>query len=90
MFQGDEWQRNQDFIEDLHPIANSMGQTIAQLVVHWTIRQPGITAALCGAKRDYQIVETAGAMSRQLSDEALSQIEAALARRGVPMVRGAI
>ena len=52
---------------------------MAELVINWTIHQPGITAALCGAKRPEQIRETAGAMGWQLSDEQLAAIDAALA-----------
>ena len=58
------------------------GHTVAQLVVNWTMNQPGITAALCGAKRPDQITETAGAMSWQLTTEHRAAIDAALASRG--------
>lgn len=90
MFQGEQWQKNQDLVDNLRTIAADLGKTVAQLVVHWTIQQPGITVALCGAKRPYQIEETAGAMGWQLPAEAAARIEAALAKRGVPITRGAI
>ncbi len=61
-FQGQLWQRNQDFVDALRSSADRLGKTVAQLVVQWTIRQPGITSALCGAKRAYQIEETAGSV----------------------------
>lgn len=82
MFQGDEWQRNQDFLAELTQIAAGTGHTVGQLVVNWTIHQPGITAALCGAKRPGQIAETAGAMGWQIDAETLARIDAALERRG--------
>jgi aryl-alcohol dehydrogenase-like predicted oxidoreductase len=85
MFQGEEWERNQDFLDELRRIASAAGRTVAQLVVNWTIHQPGITAALCGAKRADQIRETAGAMLRKLSAEELQEIDAALSRRGTPI-----
>ncbi|MBL8848363.1 MAG: aldo/keto reductase, partial [Planctomycetaceae bacterium] len=56
--------------------------TLAQLVIAWTIRRPGITVALCGAKRPAQIQETAAAMWIQLSPEQLARIDAAIALRG--------
>src|SRR4029079_14563116 len=62
MYQGDEWERNQDFIDELREIAAASGHSVAQLVVNWTFNQPGITSALCGAKRPEQIEETARAM----------------------------
>jgi aryl-alcohol dehydrogenase-like predicted oxidoreductase len=82
MYQGDEWQRNQDFLDELREIASMSGQTVAQLVIAWTISQPGITSALCGAKRPAQIEETAGAMDWQLTPEQFDRISAALAARG--------
>jgi aryl-alcohol dehydrogenase-like predicted oxidoreductase len=87
MFQGEEWRKNQDFLDCLRDIAAQVGKTVAQLVVNWTIHQPGITAALCGAKRAYQIHETAGAMGWRLSDEHLSLIDKAIERRGMPLVK---
>lgn len=90
MFQGDEWQRNQDFVDDLRLIATELGITVAQLVINWTLLQPGITVALCGAKRAYQIEETAAAMSIQLEPDDMKRIDDALARRGNASVRGAV
>jgi aryl-alcohol dehydrogenase-like predicted oxidoreductase len=90
MFQGQEWQRNQDFLDELRSIAANVGKTVAQVVINWTIHQPGITAALCGAKRPDQILETAAAMGWRLTPQQFSQIDAALARRGSPVTRGAV
>lgn len=90
MFQGAEWHRNQDFVDELRTIARDAGRTVAQLVVNWTLQQPGVTAALCGAKRAYQIEETAAAMRWQLSKSELDRIEAAIAKRGAADVRGAV
>ncbi len=84
-FNGDEWQRNQDFLDRLRQIARDAGVTVAALVVHWTISQPGITSALCGAKRPDQIRETAAADSVRLRPEHLARIEQALAERGTPV-----
>lgn len=90
MFQGQEYQRNQDLVDELRLIAAECGQTVAQLVVRWTIQQPGITAALCGAKRAAQITETAAAMSFELDAAQLERIDEAVARRGTPNVSGAV
>jgi aryl-alcohol dehydrogenase-like predicted oxidoreductase len=81
-YQGQEWEKNQDFVDALRRVADEAGRTIAQVVVNWTIHQPGITAALCGAKRPWQIEETAGAMGWRLSAEQLATIETAITARG--------
>jgi aryl-alcohol dehydrogenase-like predicted oxidoreductase len=92
MYQGDEWQKNQDFVARLREAAAlnvvrgspdpARLATVAQIVINWTINQPGITSALCGAKRRWQIEELAGAMSWTLSDKQHAMIDAALAERG--------
>lgn len=87
MFQGEEWQKNQDFVDALRSIAADCGRTVAQVAVNWTLCQPGITAALCGAKRPQQILETAGAMGWRLSADQLARIDAALLARGEAKLR---
>jgi aryl-alcohol dehydrogenase-like predicted oxidoreductase len=82
MYQDDELKKNLAFIDQLRNVADSSGRTVAQIVVNWTISQPGITAALCGAKRPAQIEETAGAMGWQLTAEQRAIIDAAIAARG--------
>jgi len=86
MFRGKEWQKNCDLVDALREVAADAGHTVAQVVIRWTTRQPGITAALCGAKRPEQIRETAGASGWELSDEQLARIDRALAARGTPVV----
>ncbi|MBC8872069.1 MAG: aldo/keto reductase [Planctomycetes bacterium] len=90
MFQGDEWHKNQDFVDRLREIAQEVGKTISQVVVNWTVHQPGITAALCGAKRAHQIEETAGAMGWRLDVGQLAKIDMALEERGEPVVKPAV
>jgi len=58
--------------------------------VNWTLSQPGITSALCGAKRPEQIRETAGAMRQELQGETLAAIDQLLAARGQPVTRAAV
>lgn len=90
MFQGIEWQRNQDLLDELRPIASELNVTLAALAVAWTLHQPGITAALCGAKRSWQIQESAVAAALQIPPDAMAAVHAALARRGPPNIRAAV
>jgi aryl-alcohol dehydrogenase-like predicted oxidoreductase len=90
MFQGDEWQKNQDFLDGLRSLAEDFGRSVAQIVINWTLQQPGITTALCGAKRAYQIEETAGAMDFTLTADQLNQIDEAIAARGPAITRPAV
>lgn len=84
MFRGDEYQKNLDLVDRLTRIAAEAGHTVAELVLNWTVHQPGITAALCGAKRPQQIRENALGAGWKLTPEQLAQIDQALVARGQP------
>jgi aryl-alcohol dehydrogenase-like predicted oxidoreductase len=90
MFNGEEYQRNLDLVERLGKIAALTRKTVAELVIQWTIAQPGITAALCGAKRPEQLRETAGGTGWTLTAEQLALIDQALADRGRPATRAPV
>ncbi len=90
IFQGNEWTRTHDFLDEIRPIAAESGMTLAQLAVFWCLQQPGITAALCGAKRPIQIQETAETMSKLLSVDQLSRVQKAIERRGTLNSRPAV
>ena len=85
MFQGEEYQKNLDFVDRLQEVASEAKKTVAQVVINWTIHQPGITVAICGAKRSNQVADNAGAMGWQLSSIQLAQINRALEERGEPV-----
>ncbi len=90
MFQGIEWQKNQDLVDELREIAAAAGKTVAQLVINWTIHRPGITAALCGAKRPDQLRDNAGALGWELTASQQQAIDEALLRRGHAVSRNAV
>jgi aryl-alcohol dehydrogenase-like predicted oxidoreductase len=90
MFQGVERQKNHDLVDRLQEIARSCGHTVVDLVIRWTVEQPGITSALCGAKRPDQIRETAGGSGWQLDRQILSEIDQTLAERGAAATRSPV
>ena len=90
MFSGDEWNKNQDFLDRLRPIAAECSTCLAQVVLNWTIQRPGITAALCGAKRPDQIRDNAEALNWQLSEDQIRQIDRAIVDRGSVVSRAAV
>ncbi len=75
IFRGELWHRNQDFLDEIRKLAKQCDCSVSQLVVAWTLQQPLITVALCGAKRPEQIVETSGAINQQLSPDVLLAID---------------
>jgi len=63
----------------LEPVAEAHGASIAQVVIAWTIAQPGITFSLCGARDPAQAVENAAAARLPLTDGELALISAGVA-----------
>ncbi len=62
------------FLQTLKPLAQEKGATLSQLVIAWTLRQPGITVALVGARTEEQVKQNAGAMEVDLSGEEIQEI----------------
>ena len=62
-------------IEDLRPIAEKAGMTMAQMAISWVLRRPEVTAAIVGARKTGQIKETVQAADKKLSEQELQQIE---------------
>lgn len=68
-------------VRQLNAIAERRGQTLAQITLLWTLRNPVITSALIGASRPEQLEENVGAFSKPfLSDDELNEIEKILQR----------
>ncbi len=63
----------------LEPVAKAHGASIAQVVIAWTIAQPGITFSLCGARDPAQAVENAAAARLRLAENELALISAGVA-----------
>jgi aryl-alcohol dehydrogenase-like predicted oxidoreductase len=64
-------------LEQIKPIADRHKASYAQTVINWTIHEPGITAALVGARNAEQAEHNARAMSFTLSEQERNQIRAA-------------
>lgn len=58
-----------EFLELIKPLADEKGTGLAQLVIAWTLRQPGITVALVGARDESQVAQNAGGAELVLTDE---------------------
>jgi L-glyceraldehyde 3-phosphate reductase len=66
-------------IRSLNAIAAGRGQSLAQMAISWTIRDPRVTSSLIGASRPEQIVENAKAAARSaFSAEESAEIERVL------------
>jgi aryl-alcohol dehydrogenase-like predicted oxidoreductase len=73
-FTDENIKRTNAFLKKIQPLAEEKGATLAQLVLRWTIEQPGITIALAGARNENQALENAMAVNINLSEEELAFI----------------
>lgn len=70
--------RINSFLDKLVPMAEDKRATLAQLVLRWTIEQPGITIALAGARNAAQAIENAKAVQVKLTQEEMDYINGAI------------
>lgn len=63
------------FLSSIKPIAETHKASISQLVLNWTLCQPGISAVLAGARNPTQVADNAGAVNFQLSADELRAID---------------
>jgi aryl-alcohol dehydrogenase-like predicted oxidoreductase len=66
------------FAEAIGPVAENHGASIAQTVIAWTLAQPGVTFALCGARNPAQALDNARAGTLTLSQQDLAAIDTAI------------
>lgn len=85
-FSKENRQRVADMLAEIRPVAEQHRLSLAQLAIAWTLHQPGLTHALCGARTPKQAEENAAAGSVKLSDEDLRTINSAIERRGKDIV----
>ena len=66
-FKDENIKRVNDFLNRIKPIADGYHITIGQLVILWTLAQPGITIALVGARDSEQAEQNAKAVDKNIS-----------------------
>jgi aryl-alcohol dehydrogenase-like predicted oxidoreductase len=66
-----------DALAKVQPIADEHKASLAQVVINWTIHEPGITAALVGARNAEQAAHNAGAMKFTLTESERKKVRAA-------------
>ena len=62
-------------VQQLKPVAERAGLTMAQLAVAWTLQNPNVSAAIIGATRPEQVRDNVGAAGVRLDGEVLRQID---------------
>lgn len=78
-YKDENLKRTNAFLDKLRPMAAEKGATLSQLVLRWTVEQPGITIALAGARNAEQSVQNAKAINVKLNTDEIAFINTALA-----------
>ncbi|MBN2637664.1 MAG: aldo/keto reductase [Bacteroidales bacterium] len=73
-FTNENIKRTDAFLEKIKPLADEKNASLSQLVLRWTLEQPGITIALVGARNPKQSVQNAEAANVKLSAEEIAFI----------------
>ena len=68
--------RTNDLLGQIKPIAEKYNATLAQVVINWTINQPGIGCVLVGARNEQQVKDNVGALSFTLEADDIRKITA--------------
>lgn len=79
-FKDENITRVNDFLNSIKPIADEYRLTVGQLVILWTLAQPGITIALVGARNSEQAIENAKAIDKNLTKTDIDTITGYLNR----------
>ena len=82
LFTPDSVARVNEVLNQLRPLAETKNASLGQLVLRWTLAQPGITVALVGARNPEQAVQNARAIDVQLSFEEIDFINKQLQTMG--------
>jgi aryl-alcohol dehydrogenase-like predicted oxidoreductase len=62
-------------VQQLKPVADEVGLTLAQLAVAWVLQNPNVSSAITGASRPEQVTENVKAAGVKLEEEQLKQID---------------
>ena len=66
--------RTNALLEAIRPIADTHNATLAQVIINWTINQPGIGTVLVGARNEQQVRDNVGALNFTLTAEEIRRI----------------
>jgi aryl-alcohol dehydrogenase-like predicted oxidoreductase len=62
-------------VQQLRPVANELGLSLAQLALAWVLRQENVASAIIGASRPEQVEDNAGASGFELDEATLTTID---------------
>ena len=62
-------------VQELRPLADELGLSMAQLALAWVLREANVASAIIGASRPEQVEDNAAASGVELDAETLGRID---------------
>ena len=79
-FKGEDYRRNIQVVRELERFASEeLGVSVSRLAIAWTLANPGVHAAIVGARSPKHIEDSIGAAELSLSEADLAQIDRIMA-----------
>ncbi len=66
--------RINEFLDKIRPIAENRNVSLSQLVLRWTLQQPGVSCLLAGVRNEEQLIENAGTLLFKLNESEIDMI----------------
>jgi aryl-alcohol dehydrogenase-like predicted oxidoreductase len=79
VFSGDSYRRNLDTVRQLERFARDRGHTVSQVAIAWTLANPAVDVAIVGSRSTAHIEDSVGALTVELGDDDLAEIERIMA-----------
>nr|XP_056719445.1 voltage-gated potassium channel subunit beta-3 isoform X2 [Euleptes europaea] len=81
--QSEDGKKQQAKVKELHPIAERLGCTVAQLAIAWCLRSEGVSSVLLGVSSTDQLIENLGSIQvlTQLTPQVVQEIDALLGNK---------
>ncbi|MDO6438444.1 aldo/keto reductase [Cyclobacterium sp. 1_MG-2023] len=79
-YKDENLKRTNEFLDKIKPIADEKNITLAQLVILWTLEQPGVSVTLVGARNAEQAIQNAKSTEASLTKEEVAIIDGHLSQ----------
>lgn len=79
-YKDENLRRTNEFLDKIKPIADEKNISLAQLVILWTLEQPGVSVTLVGARNAEQAIQNAKSIEASLTKEEVAIIDGHLSQ----------
>ncbi|KAI9033019.1 NADP-dependent oxidoreductase domain-containing protein [Hyaloraphidium curvatum] len=86
VLESDTAKKRMSIVENLKPVADSLGCTMAQMALAWTLKNPNVSTCITGASKPEQVTENMKALNvvPKLTDDVMKQLDEILGTKPTP------